>query len=491
MIIVLLVFLLLYGLRIYLVTTLGLPDYDAVNNFLIVRQMTESGDFSQLFHHASPLFFLLNIPFYYLFGTANSLIYLNAAVNLFGIAILCSIFYRIDFKIPFFDHNSLLYSLLLLFAGTSSFIVYSARTVAIESWSLLFFAFWLKRYPYQKDKKQLLMSGLFFALLLLINYKALLILPIVFSYELIENRFFTTTRRYDFRVFLALCLGGFVALCVGSLLGMLAGMSWLTYAKYFYVVAVIKDVNPLRDVPSFNSDYFFYFKYMATYETALLVGMLIVAFRLPKITHTFLVTPYFRHCLWIALCFLIGMSVLQKAPRGLLFFYPLAAALIFKSLDVLTDKKIVLYLLIGFAVADNVQIINKNIYRFSNSNYNLVATYLATNKITQLTTTVGFNIAQYNHLNVKPCFTAAQIKDYALKGYHYCLADDFRYVANAPDFTFDADTIGRWREESLFSPYLYLEHCEFSGISYEEALFLRKQVSKHESNLFLLKIRTP
>jgi len=135
----LLAFMALLALRGWKLHESALSDYDAAKNWAILQEMCE-GVFRDLFHHSSPTFYLILLPFAKLFGSFLAVEYVLIFCNTFAVWLMVRLFSQ-AWKLEKWQQI-----ILFLLVGSSTFLVVSARYLSIESLSLLFFAFSLHFY---------------------------------------------------------------------------------------------------------------------------------------------------------------------------------------------------------------------------------------------------------------------------------------------------------------------------------------------------------
>ena len=141
--------------------------------------------------------------------------------------------------------------LLLLYMGSSLYLVYGARSFAIESMTLLVVALLLHAYSHvltqpttSKFQKTELYFWVLLAILLTINYKILLLAPVFAVYEAIRLQlfpnFFAQLKAHKQR-FLGIAAILLTPFCVYIVLGMFVGVSWKAYPAHWFFC-----VNPAK-----------------------------------------------------------------------------------------------------------------------------------------------------------------------------------------------------------------------------------------------------
>lgn len=474
--------------RGYGLSRIGLPAYDVVQNYEVIKEIAE-GNFKHLFGHLCPTFYLVYTPFYKLFPSFLSLEYLTIAISLIAIWRLVALF-SLYFPLNFWQK-----SLLLLLLGSSPMLTDEARSLAIESMSLLLFVEWLKSYLVTFDasqqhispsSKNWLISWAWFAMLLTVSYKALLLLPVVMVLEwTFRNKLFSWWQWGKVASILALPQVFYLVL------GLLLGIGWKPFLGTWYF-KLIRPVgtNPWAEIPIFNFDFLFYFRYLLDFESFLLlpgVLLLLISVRGKFSKQSVLAILFLFVGLVIA-----GMSVLAKAPRGLTFIYPLLYGLAFVGLN---KKVLNPYLFSGIillGIGHNLYRINQHIYAYTTTNYPQIASYLRHHHIQKIAVTVGINVKPFLDDSTELTIIRFEkdLDTLRAKGYEYSLIDDYHRIAGANVFEHLRlqKPLLALPEPTLLPPILYLEHCEFNSLSYQEALLLQQKVAKEPSQLQLIRI---
>ncbi|MCS7003981.1 MAG: hypothetical protein NZM38_01495 [Cytophagales bacterium] len=447
------------GLRLWKLENIGLPDYDACKNWMILKEMTNA-NFEHIFHHASPSFYFFFFPFALISTNYLWLEYVNIFFQVLGLRLLQNV------VLPYSSYRN---NIVFLLAGSSCFLVYSSRSIAIESLSLLIFALWLDAFLKNKNLRIIFYFGLLFT----INYKTLLLIPIIAFFR--HNR---QDLKFWFWLFTAL-----FAVIVGySLLGWILKVSPLNYLKALYITVIVKNVNPYQHIYHFQTDILYYLKYLYHFEPLLLSVFLL--YSLKKLIGRFSInldsfqerdSQLFTIC---ALLF-IGMSVLQKAPRGLLWFYPIAGFLGFDYLCKLIASISKWILIVCVFVLGTIQtkMIHRHIWQYANkTHYSEIAKHLPTTHPVRLATTSSLQIAPFLSQNVTiiPCHSLTCIDsskaDYILQDEFYKVLR-YNFYDSLAAFS-NQNPIICVPEKTLEQPLLYLEHSEFSGMNYSQTLAL-------------------
>ncbi len=512
-----------YGLAVYKITNTGLPEYDSVRNFFIVQAMTE-GDFSEFYHHGSPTFYLFFWVVANFSNNAHVWLAVNAGLQTFALAVFAIRFANI------FQYNRWWQMAWVLFVGSGTYWVYCTRSFAIESLTMAVFAclFWFYTQPHfallnLQSKQPARYFWLCFALLLTINYKILLFLPVFIVAQTLVCENLTTKHLVNNRLKSILQILILLALpfTVLWLLGIILGVSWKTYPAtwYFLLFAKNSNSNVWREVSTFSWDIDFYLQYLLYFESPfLLLGLLLfLAFYWiepkPKLKQLAAIK-----ILLITVLTLAGMSVLPKAPRGILLILPLLYGLAFEGVFQLFNFKlakflklskffeklrlstsatianVTTFLLFFFLFFSQYQNLQTHIYQDTTTNYNQISNALAAEKDVKLLTTVGINAKFFlpNSLSFKTLHFAHEIDSFRKQGYTHLLIDDYYKVVKATSFDslaakYEKQTILALPEKTLLDPMLHLEHCEFTGHTFQEALLNQQKMEKEKVQLKLVR----
>jgi hypothetical protein len=198
------------------------------------------------------------------------------------------------------------------------------------------------------------------------------------------------------------------------------------------------------------------------------------------------------YLLFWAVCLLAGLSLLQKAPRGLLFaLLPLAALALLAGRQVL-PRWALLGLLSG-AISLNLLRIQRTIYAPLPTPYAQVATWLRQHGAQRVASTVGLGLAPY--LTEKQKLTVinnekalAQLRQ---QGYDYVLLDGYWRVAGVAHFDSlrRQEPLAAWPAPQLQQPLLFLEHSEYTGRGYAETLAAGRAAAADSLPLRLYRLR--
>ena len=186
------------------------------------------------------------------------------------------------------------------------------------------------------------------------------------------------------------------------------------------------------------------------------------------------------------------MSLLIKAPRGLLFAYlPLAALAVLSGRRVLPGR--VLAGGLALAVGLNIYHVQEQLYAPLPGRYPAVAAWLRQHGATRVASTVGNGLAPF--LSPGQSLTVItderQLAQLRRQGCQYVLLDGYWRVAHVARF----DSLRRqvpvaaWPAPALQQPLLFLEHSEFTGLSYDETLAAARTAAADSLPLRLYRLR--
>ena len=451
------------GLRLWHLPEAGLPDYDSVRNWQVVCEMGQ-GNFRHLFHHGSPGFLLFYAPVAAFTTDFRVFQALNALLAVAGLGWFARWVARAE-QLP-----SSLTAALVLLGGTSLLLTFSGRDFTMSSGALVLVTGLLSSYHrrlQQPSPAALLRAAGWLAAGSCFNYKFLFALPIlaVLEWHRADNLLWRAGTWW--RV-LAVLAAPYLVL---GLAGVLAGRPWYSWLAFYGRTVLPVASNAAGRRSTLHPDWFYYPRYLLAYETLLLPGLaaalLLWGSSLRRRGQALTISEFLL--VWSG-CLLAGMSLLIKAPRGLLFAYlPLAA------LAVLAGRKLLsptfLSVLLAAAIGWNLWLLHQQIYSLLPSHYPQVATWLRTHQARRIASTVGLGLAPY--LDAGQTLTAItdehQLPALRRKGYDYVLLDSYWRVAHIPHF----DSLrhqrpqAAWPEALLTAPLLFLEHSEFSGLDYE------------------------
>ena len=459
------------GLRLWRLPEAGPPDYDSVHNWQVVQELAH-GHFTQLFHHGSPGFFLFYAPAGIL--TRNFLVFqtLNALLGLAGLALFAGWVAR-QARLSGPETAGL-----TLLVGTSLLLTFSGRDFTMSSLDLVLFAGLLRSHFARLRRPgpaAVLRVAAWLAAGLSVDYKFLLLLPILVVLEVGRADGQWRQRGLWARVLLVLAAP---YLLLGAV-GVAAGLPWYRWLGFYFRTVVPAAANTAGRQGTLHLDLGYYPRYLLAYESPLLLAGLLLAGWLGwrawqagrRYTNCPLsLRPYLL--VWAG-CLLAGMSLLIKAPRGLLFAYlPLAALAVLSSRRLLPGRARAGLLLAALAL--NVFRIQREIYAPLPTPYPRVAAWLRQHGATSVVSTASLGLAPYltEHQRLAVITDEHQLTSLRRQGYQYVLLDGYWRVAGVAGF----DSLRRqvpvaaWPAPQLHRPLLFLEHSEFTGLGYAETL---------------------
>ncbi len=510
---------------IFRLSEVGLQEYDSVKNFFIVKEIAQ-GNFQEMFQHGSPTFFLFFAFVYKIFPSFLALEYTNAVLSVVAMLIFTHTF---SF---FLQYHFWEKCLLFCYMSSATYIVYGTRSFAIEAMTLLCFAVMLWLHFQVKNKKYFWFST---AIMLTINYKILLFFPVIFLFQ-----FFMVCKNYQLSL-----IGGLKSIFLGELqtkfiqtlrqiatiftlvfisyvvFGLFVGVSWKAYpAHWFFVLIMRKNLNAWQPMQTLHFDIDFYWHYWLHFESPLLLaGLLFLLFvggfsffhvqNLGKMTQTEAAQQkelfFHKSVFWLSFsCMavvitLLEMSILPKAPRGILLILPILYLFAFECVRYYSQKiqpktaaTTFFWVIMLGSIAYQYWLIDTHIYSYTTTNYPKIANYLKEKKITKIATTVGINLKPFlaDNTVLTPILFENDLQVLKKDGYRYCLIDDYHRLvgANVFDSLRNLPTVVGFIEPTLYSPLLYVEHCEFTGYTFEEALQTRQKVLQDSSQIRLIRI---
>ena len=457
-------------LRLWRLSEAGPPDYDSVRNWQVILELTQ-GNFAHLFHHGSPGFLLLYAPVTLL--TKKFLVYqtLNALLGVVGLGLFVG-WVSSKAELPGPEAAGL-----TLLAGTSLLLTFSGRDFTMSSASLVVFAGLLRSHFARLQRPSplaLVRVARWLAVGLCINYKFLFAVPILAVLEV--SRADGLWRWHSLRRVLLVLAQPY--LLFGAM-GVLAGLPWYRWLGFYVRTVVPAAANVAGRQGTLHLDGLYYFRYLLSFESPLLLAGLGLAVWLAWRTWRReqwawrQPLPLLVYLLVWAGCLLVGMSLLIKAPRGLLFaFLPLAALAGLSGQRVLPRWGLVAALLA--ATGMNIFRIQQELYAPLPTRYPQVATWLRQHNATKIVSTVGLGLVPYLQSNqtLTVITDERQLAGLRRQGYQYVLLDGYWRVAGVQRF----DSLRRqpwvaaWAAPQLHQPLLFLEHSEFTGLGYAETL---------------------
>lgn len=474
------------AVRLYGLAGAALPDYDSVYNWKVVQEVA-AGNLTHLFHQGAPLFYLLFAPVIWLGGNFQVLQHANALLAVAAVGSLAAFVGR-EARLSAWQTAGL-----ALFIGTSVFLTFSGRDFTMNAGNLLLFA-GLLRAHYQRltspRRRALLRAAIWLMLGISFNYRFLFTVPILAALELLHADGLLLRRGNAWRV-LAVLAAPFVVL---GLVGWAAGLPLQRHWPAVYYGLIMRgQPNLAGHTGIFHFDLLYYLYFLRDFESPLVLLTLLVgpvlwrrelfrALRQPNLVRYLVVWGY---------CFLAGMSVLIKAPRGLLLAYGVFYALAFLSMRrVLPGKALGILMLL--AVGFNLYRIRREVYAYAPTNYPRVATWLQTQKASKSLSTAGQGVAPFvAPVPVVVVTNESQLPALRRQGYRYVLLDAYWRVAGIQQFNKLRKELplAAWPEPQLTAPLLFLEHSEYTGLTYHETLARQQAAARDSFQLRILELK--
>ncbi|KOY85922.1 hypothetical protein AD998_06990 [bacterium 336/3] len=476
-------FVILLLLHIYVLFSLKLFDYDSIHNFQILEEI-HKGDWHNLFHHSSPIFYLFYSFFFLFFKNIHNLLFINILLSIFAIY-----FFTKSIKNSFWLGG--------YWIAFSLFISTCSHYFSIESLSLLSMGvLWYRIHIFLQNKalKNLFSSafiiGVWCAICMLINYKFIVVLPfLVFSSWTIKKDIGLIKTLY-FKVIYYTLLGFILPIIFLMLLGWILGLHWYQYPATLYsIFSMSGNSNPTA------MQWGYYFSYFLNFEN-ILIGILLLGRLLSLQIIPFRIIEKVISIVCVGV--FIVMSFLPKAPRGLIFILPLIYLWAFNFFEILKEKfltsrlrkRLGVSLLLGSLLVQ-VYRIQENLYPYKQTSYLQVAQYLKEQNTKVVFTTLGMGIYPYLDKSIKMEVLreiADTVKFEQFTGKKYLLYDVFCETAGHQSLYSlkQKKAILRYPEKSLLAPTLFLEHSEYTGLSFEESLELQKHMQKESFQLLLI-----
>ncbi|KAA9338290.1 hypothetical protein F0P96_05480 [Hymenobacter busanensis] len=476
-------------LRLWRLPEASLADFDSVRNWQIVQQVAHL-DFGQIFRHGSPAFYLLYAPVAWFSTDYRVFLVLNALVAVAALGLLTDWIARAA-RLPGPE-----IALLVMLTGSSVFLTASGRDFIMSSWSLLALTGLLRAHwqrLHHPSRATLLRTAAWLAFGLSINYKFLLTLPILAVLEVQQHDGLLTRSGNWWRVLLVLAAPFVVLSVVAWAVSGVPVYRWpAVYVSILFPGANAAGRGGIAQATR-DLDLSYYFRFLAAFETPLLLPALAAGLvwfgggvrQRPLPIATYLLV-------W-AVCILAGMSLLYKAPRGLLFGFVPMYGLVVLVLRQWLARPITVVALLA-AIGYNVWQLQREVYAYLPTRYPQVAAWLHQHGIQRVATTVGIGLvpaAQRYGIAVTPATTGAQLRALRRQGYHYLLLDDYHRVTNvrAFDSLRAVPPVAAWPEPPLTAPLLYLEHSEFTGLGYRATLARQQQAAHDSVQLRLIPLR--
>lgn len=447
-------------------------DYDSVKNFQIIEELSQ-GNFQNFFHHASPVLYLFFLPFYLIFPNFWFLLLINSIANVLGIFLWVYLSNRSCKR-----EHLMIASLLF---GTSFFSVIYSRTLSIETLSLLLSAiFWHQLKTYWEGKNYFwntpFATGTITALLLMTNYKAIVLLIFVVVIAFIWQE---KALRNSFGSFALQVIFVFTAtISMFMIVGMIFGLQWYQYPATLLSIFAVAQETPTHP---FNG--LLYLQYLVEYENPILIFLALWQAR--QLLQGSNLSSFQSIMMQTALLVFGIMFLLPKAPRGLIFVVPILYLVGINFLDKVLMTKLkttfLYFVLGGVLVAWQLKTLWEQIYPYSYTNYPQVAEILKSQKAQVVFTTLGIGIYPFLDKSIQLVVlreAADTVKFYEYTGRKFLLYDSYSEISRHHSLTrfktlqYDY----HFEEKSLCNPFLSLENIQYTRFTPQQAKQLLKQL---------------
>jgi len=480
----LLALLLVLGLRLWRLPEAGPTDYDSVGNWQTVLALA-GGNWQVLFHHAAPGFTLLFVPVTWL--TTNYLAFqgLHAVLGVVSLGVFGRFVSRAGRLGPAAT------AAVVLLAGTSLLLTFSGRDFVENALSLGAASGLLASYYKRLHTRQpaaLLRAAAWLALGLCFSFKLLFTVPILAVLEWWAADGLLWRRGTWWRA-LVILAAPYVGL---GAVGVAAGLPWYRWPLAYYLSLMPEGVNLAGNQSTVHLEPLFYLRYLFDFEPMLLLGLgaglwLWRGRRHWQRGQPLALGPYLL--VW-AVCLLLGLSLLAKAPRALLFAYGPLAALLVLALRRLPAGAAATATLLALAV--NGYLLQREFYSRLPTHYPQVVAWLRAHHGQRLATTAGINVKAFVDKDqaVTLLNTEHQLAALRRQGVQYVLLDSYWRAANIAQF----DSLRRqrplaaWPEPQLTAPLLFLEHAEYTGLSYDQTMALQRAAARDTVQLRLYRL---
>ncbi|UOQ65275.1 hypothetical protein [Hymenobacter volaticus] len=197
------------------------------------------------------------------------------------------------------------------------------------------------------------------------------------------------------------------------------------------------------------------------------------------------------------------MSLLLKAPRGLLLVYPLFYILTFLLLRrLIQDMRLttsattgILACVVLAGTIFNLFRIQREIYAYMQTHYGTVARLLhaRTPGPVRVVSTLGLGLRPFLATTdtVVVVTNEKELPLWRKKQFDYVLLDSYWRVTNSPNFDSlrHQPALVTLSEPLLTSPLLFLEHSEYTGLGYEQTLALQRAARQDSVQLRLYRLQ--
>ncbi len=492
------------GLRLWHLAAAGLPDYDSVRNWQVVQALA-GGDGRPLFFHAGPGF---NLLFALLARATADVRVFQTANALLGVAGLGLFAWFIGQASaaegrPWRGGEA---AALVLLGGTGLLLTFSGRDFTSGAGSLVLAA-GLLRSHFRRVQAKLLaarQAGLresagWLAAGLCYNYKFLLAVPILLALEVLRADGMAWRGPTKRQVLLRLVLPYAVLMAVGALA---AGLPWYRWPATYARLVLPAGPNLAGRAAVLSPDLLYYVRYLLAFESPLLLPALAVGgwlgwrqWRAAGETGRRALPLLLYLSVWAG-CWLAGMSLLQKAPRGLLFAYLPLAALAVLGLGRLPGRwRGAGAAVLLAALALNGHRLWQHIYRYPPRHYPEAAAWLRAHGARRVASTVGLGLAPYlaQNQSVTSITDERQLGALRRQGYDYLVLDAYWRVANVARFDSlrHRRPLVAWPDPRLTEPLLFLEHSEFTGLSFDQTFAMQRQAAQDSLQLRIYRLSPP
>lgn len=273
--------------------------------------------------------------------------------------------------------------------------------------------------------------------------------------------------------------------------GVAVGLPWFRWPAIYYRSIFPKAANLAGDQHKIHLEVLFYLRYLLRFEPALLLGLGGWAWRSRaywRRGQPLALGPYLL--VWAG-CLLLGLALLAKAPRALLFAYgPLAALLVLSVQE--RWPRLAAGALLAAALGLNLYLLQRELYSRLPTHYPEVAAWLRAHSGQRVGSTVGIGLTPYLAISQQLALITNETELDSLRrqGYQYVLLDSYWRVAGVAQF----DSLRRqrpvaaWPEPQLTAPLLFLEHAEYTGLSYDQTMAAQRLAARDSLQLRLYRL---
>lgn len=470
--------------RLWRLPAAGLLNYDAVTDWQTVLGLAH-GNGQLLFHHASPGFGLLFAPLAWLTSDYRVFQVANAVVGVGSLGLFGHFVSRAGRLGPAAT------AAVVLLAGTSLLLTSSGRDFTENTFSLgaasgLLAAYYRRLHTHQPA--DLLRAAAWLMLGLCFSFKLLFMVPVLVVLEWWAADGLLGQRGTWWR---ALAIVAAPYLVLGAV-GVLVGLPWFRWPAIYYRSIFPKQATLAGYHSAPHLEPFFYIRYLLDFEPTALLGLVMGAWAWGRPAYwrrsqPLALGPYLL--VWVV-SLLLGLSLLDKAPRALLFIMgPLAALAVLSARHLrpawAASAGVLLLVL-------NLSSLQGELYSRLPTHYPEVIAWLRAHQGQRIATTVGIGILPFADKDqvITLVNTEHQLAALRRRGYQYVLLDDYWRATNVAQF----DSLRRqrpaatWPEPQLTSPALFLEHAQFTGLSYNQSLAHQRLAAQDTVQLRLYRL---